>query len=61
MTLCAFSAWLTRLAWFACFLKRWLAGMDLLSRDALGGLFCGAFFTRCAVATFTAVTAIAVA
>jgi hypothetical protein len=64
LTLCAFSAWLTRLTWltwFAGFLRRLLVGMGLFSRMAIGGVFCGAFFTRCALATFAAVTAIAVA
>jgi hypothetical protein len=75
-TLVAFWALTTRFAWLAWFTRlTWLTGLVLglivrgrviraksvLSCRALLGMICSAVFTRCTVATLTAVTAIAVA
>jgi hypothetical protein len=49
--------WFTRLAWLTGFL--W--GLFMLSSLAVVGVFCCTFFTRCAVATLAAVTAVTVA
>jgi hypothetical protein len=63
----ALLAWFTRLAWLTCFLWDLLVWsvvmrcMVVLSRLAVVDVFCGTFFTRCAVATLAAVTAVAVA
>ena len=61
----ALLAWFTRLAWltcFACLLGGLLAcRVIVLSRCAVVGVFCRTFFTRCAVATLAAVTAVTVA
>lgn len=71
-TLSTFTTWLarfTRLAWltrFVGFLCCWLVRgvlrrcVSCVSRSAVVSLFCSTFFTGGAVATFTAVAAIAV-
>jgi hypothetical protein len=62
LALSTFTAWFTGLARLAGFLRRLLLRrVVVLSRWALFSVFCRTFFTRCAVATLAAVTAVAVA
>jgi hypothetical protein len=65
----ALFAWFTRLAWltwFAGFLRGLLVRsvvmrcVIVLSSVAVVGVFCGTFFTWCAVTTLAAVTTVAV-